>query len=149
MLTHSQSCPAAEVFCSSVAETTDALSSDELESEGIISYVDESKCRGCGLCVEACPYNAIELKEVNQFGHNVQVANVNEILCKGCGTCVGACLSGAIQQRKFEDRQIMAMIESYLEPEALEKSEDDVSTSTPERIGASTPPVKAQILIGF
>ena len=92
------------------------LSKDVLESEGIISYVDENKCRGCGLCVEACPYNAIELQEVNQFGHLVQVAKVNEILCKGCGTCVSACLSGAIQQRKFEDRQIMAMIEAYLAP---------------------------------
>jgi len=93
------------------------LSKDFIESEGIVSYVDESTCRGCGYCVEACPYNAIELKEVNQFGHVGKVANVNEILCKGCGSCAAACLSGSIQQRKFEDRQIMTMIESFLAPE--------------------------------
>ncbi len=98
------------------ARAATVLSKDVLESEGIISFVNEDKCRGCGLCVEACPYNAIELKDVNQFGNTVQVASVNDILCKGCGTCVAGCLSGAIQQHRFEDRQIMAMIESYLAP---------------------------------
>ena len=98
------------------ARACTVLSKDTLESEGIVSFVDESTCRGCGYCVEACPYNAIELKEVNQYGHIVQVASVNEILCKGCGSCAAACLSGSIQQRKFEDRQIMTMIESFLAP---------------------------------
>jgi heterodisulfide reductase subunit A len=93
------------------------LNKDIMESEGIVSYVDESTCRGCGYCVEACPYNAIELKEVNQYGHLVDVAHVNEILCKGCGSCAAACLSGSIQQHRFEDRQIMAMIESFLGPQ--------------------------------
>jgi heterodisulfide reductase subunit A len=112
------------------------LSKDLIESEGIVSYVDESTCRGCGYCVEACPYNAIELKEVNQFGHVAEVANVNEILCKGCGSCAAACLSGSIQQRKFEDRQIMTMIESFLAPEDSKpitpepKTEPETSEST-------------------
>ena len=107
------------------------LTQDVLESEGIVSYVDESTCRGCGYCVEACPYNAIELKEVNQYGHIVQVANVNEILCKGCGSCAAACLSSSIQQKRFEDRQIMSMIESFLEPEIIEDSHletDEIDT---------------------
>ncbi|WP_455393105.1 FAD-dependent oxidoreductase [[Eubacterium] cellulosolvens] len=112
------------------------LTKDQMESEGIVSYVDESTCRGCGYCVEACPYNAIELKEVNQFGHVVQVAHVNEILCKGCGSCAAACLSGSIQQKKFEDRQIMTMIESFLSPEVLESTaevEKEIKTeSAPE-----------------
>jgi heterodisulfide reductase subunit A len=96
------------------------LNKEFIESEGIVSYVNEATCRGCGYCVEACPYNAIELKEVNQFGHVVKVASVNEILCKGCGSCAAACLSGSIQQKRFEDRQIMTMIESFLEPDAPE-----------------------------
>ena len=89
----------------------------------MITFINKAKCTGCGLCVEACPYNAIELKEINQFGHTVQVASVNNILCKGCGTCVAGCLSGAIQQHRFEDRQIMAMIESYLAPPMEDDSE--------------------------
>jgi heterodisulfide reductase subunit A len=105
------------------------LSKNTLESEGIISYVNEDECRGCGLCVEACPYNAIELKEVNQFGNTVSVASVNDILCKGCGSCAAACLSGAIQQRKFEDRQIMTMIESFL---STEKEKESITYSNEE-----------------
>jgi heterodisulfide reductase subunit A len=115
------------------ARAATVLAKDTLESEGIISFVMEDECRGCGMCVEACPYNAIELKEVNRFGHLVQVAKVNEILCKGCGTCAAACLSGAIQQRKFEDRQIMRMIESFLVVEDIEEDEETtvtVATST-------------------
>jgi heterodisulfide reductase subunit A len=101
------------------------LNKDVLESEGIVSVVDEDTCRGCGYCVDSCPYNAIELREVNHFGHIEEVAHVNEILCKGCGSCAAACLSGSIQQRRFEDRQIMSMIESFLAPEEEIESSDE------------------------
>jgi len=86
------------------------LSKKQLEIEATIAHVDELMCRGCGFCVEVCPYGAIKLKEVNQFGHTVEVAEVNEALCKGCGACSAACLSGAIQHHGFDDGQILAMI---------------------------------------
>ena len=92
------------------ARVCDILSKDELEIEPMVSFVEESQCRGCGFCVEVCPYDAIELGEVNQFGHLVTVANVNEALCKGCGACSAACLSGAIQVKGFTDDQILASI---------------------------------------
>ena len=86
------------------------LAQDELEIEGTVAKVDESLCRGCGLCGEACPYNAIELKAVNKYGHTLQVAFVNEALCKGCGACAAACLNGAINQLGYTDGQILALI---------------------------------------
>jgi len=86
------------------------LSKDKLEIEPLTSYVTESLCRGCGFCVEVCPYDAIALEEVNQFGHIVQVAKVNDALCKGCGSCAGVCLSGAIQVKGYNDKQIHAAI---------------------------------------
>jgi heterodisulfide reductase subunit A len=88
----------------------DILSKSNLEIEATTAHVDEFECRGCGFCVDVCPYDAITLKEINQFGHMVEVAEVNEILCKGCGACTAACLSGAIQQKGFNDKQILAMI---------------------------------------
>jgi heterodisulfide reductase subunit A len=88
----------------------DILSKPKLEIEATTAHVDELQCRGCGFCVEVCPYEAVALKEVNQFGHTVEVAEVNEALCKGCGACSAACLSGAIQQKGFTDKQILAMI---------------------------------------
>jgi heterodisulfide reductase subunit A len=86
------------------------LSKKQLEIEATIAHVDENLCRGCGFCVDACPYNAIELKEIERFGHVIEVATVNEALCKGCGSCSAACLNGAIQHLGFKDGQILAMI---------------------------------------
>jgi heterodisulfide reductase subunit A len=80
------------------------LSKKTLESEALISYVDENLCVGCGLCVDACPYSAIELQE------DTGKAKVNEALCKGCGLCAATCRSGAVQQRGFKDRQLLEMI---------------------------------------
>jgi len=86
------------------------LSKKQLEIEATVAHVDENLCRGCGFCVDACPYNAIELKEIEQFGHKIEVANVNEALCKGCGSCSAACLNGAISHLGFTDGQILSMI---------------------------------------
>lgn len=86
------------------------LSLGKVKVEAQVAFVDESTCRGCGFCVEICPYTAIELTEVNQMGHMVKVAKVNEALCKGCGACVGGCLSGSIQAKSFMDRQILPQI---------------------------------------
>jgi heterodisulfide reductase subunit A len=96
----------------------DILSKKKLDIEPLVSTVTESECRGCGFCVEVCPYDAICLEEVNQFGHMVSVAKVNEALCKGCGACAGACLSGAIQVKGFRDGQILAAINALSFKEA-------------------------------
>jgi len=88
------------------------LSKDKLKIDPQISFVDEAMCRGCGFCVEVCPYDSIELIEVNRFGHMVDVARVNEALCKGCGACSAACLSGAIQVKGFSDKQILVAIDA-------------------------------------
>ena len=86
------------------------LAQGKVKVEAQISVVDESSCRGCGFCVEVCPYTAIDLKEINRMGHTVQVAEVNPALCKGCGACVATCLSGSIQQKSFKDEQILPQI---------------------------------------
>jgi heterodisulfide reductase subunit A len=86
------------------------LSTGKVTAQAITSIVQESACRGCGFCVEACPFDAIELKQVKRGGRVVDVASVNEVLCKGCGACASVCLSGAIQQKSFTDRQILSMV---------------------------------------
>ncbi len=75
-----------------------------------VATVDESTCRGCGFCVNICPYKAIELVTVNRYGHEIEVARVNEALCKGCGSCSAGCLSDSIQPKSFRDRQILPQI---------------------------------------
>jgi len=88
------------------------LTKKQLLIEATVANVAEDLCRGCGFCVDACPYKAIELEEVNRFGHVVKVAKVNEALCKGCGSCSAACLNGAIGHLGFTDQQILAMIKA-------------------------------------
>ncbi|MEE9410117.1 MAG: CoB--CoM heterodisulfide reductase iron-sulfur subunit A family protein, partial [Candidatus Heimdallarchaeota archaeon] len=91
------------------------LSKSELEVEATIAQVNEILCRGCGICVSACPYSAIELELVNKYGHSFEVASVNEAVCKGCGSCAAACLNGAINHLGFTDNQILNLIQALSE----------------------------------
>ncbi len=59
-------------------------------SEGAISVkVDVEKCTGCGICVEACPVDAIRLDN--------DVAVIDEAACTVCGVCVDECPNDAIR----------------------------------------------------
>ncbi len=53
------------------------------------AVVDKEKCTGCGDCVEACPSNAVQLKE--------EKAEVGADDCIDCGACVDACTNGAMK----------------------------------------------------
>ncbi|TXT59428.1 MAG: Heterodisulfide reductase [Promethearchaeota archaeon] len=90
-----------------VSRACTILSKDEIEAEGKVARVDPEKCSACGMCVENCPYNAIELIVDRRFG---KIAAVNEALCKGCGACSGNCRSCAIDVLGFTDHQIYSMI---------------------------------------
>jgi heterodisulfide reductase subunit A len=73
-----------------------------VEAEPTIAAVDEMACVGCGQCIQACPFTAIEYLEERMIAHVV------EALCKGCGTCAATCPSKAIGLRHFTDRQLIA-----------------------------------------
>jgi heterodisulfide reductase subunit A len=77
-------------------------------AEAITAFCDPARCMGCGTCVVTCPYNAIELQELED---GRLVASVNLVQCKGCGSCVAACPNGAMQQRGFTDQQVLRMLE--------------------------------------
>lgn len=55
---------------------------------GIVS-VDETKCKGCGECVEACPYGAMAL-------HPTTSIAIKCDLCGGNPQCIDHCPFGAI-----------------------------------------------------
>jgi len=89
----------------SAARAMTILTKEYLQSEGKISEIRKDRCSGCGLCVEICPYKALELDEKEK------VAVINEALCKGCGVCVSSCRANAIDLKGFKDEQILAALE--------------------------------------
>ena len=96
---------------SAAASRASALLAEGMVSiEPITAEVDEDRCGGCGLCVQACFFNAIEL-EVKE---GKRKAKVNQVLCKGCGVCGATCLSGAVKMRHFTDEQLRGEVEAIL-----------------------------------
>jgi len=93
------------------ARAATVLSQKGIEVEGVVSAVDQSLCRGCGKCVEACPYGAPQLVEVAE---GVLVSQIQEALCKGCGACAVACPTGAANIRHFTDMEVLTMVEAAL-----------------------------------
>jgi len=94
-----------------VSRACTILSKDEVEAEGKTAVINMSRCVGCGMCVENCAYNAIEMIEDRRFG---LVASINTVLCKGCGACSGNCRCSAIDILGFTSEQIYEMITARL-----------------------------------
>jgi len=88
------------------AKVLSLFSQREMVQEPIIAYVDEELCSACGLCVEACPYEAREMHRWKNL------ATVNVALCQGCGACVVACPNKASAVRNFITVQVLAMVEA-------------------------------------
>ena len=73
-----------------------------------LSFIDADKCKNCGACKLACPYNAItfipvpceQACPVNAIhkGEN-GVAEIDFEKCISCGHCMEACPFGAIMER--------------------------------------------------
>lgn len=55
--------------------------------------VDESKCTGCGICVDVCSVEAIVID---------QVAKVDAETCIDCGACMDECPNDAIIMPEIE-----------------------------------------------
>ena len=59
-----------------------------------IPIIDLQKCDGCGLCVRACPTNALDLQNGKAF-------IANSLACEYSGLCEAVCPTQAIS-RLFE-----------------------------------------------
>ena len=87
------------------ARAMSLMNKGEYEMSPIKAFVDEKKCDGCGLCVDACPVDAIKV---------MGKAEINVAICKGCGSCISSCPRNAIDLKIFSNDEIMAQIEMAL-----------------------------------
>lgn len=60
--------------------------------------VNQERCKGCDLCVTACPTNVLALqpKEVNNRGYHFAYMREAQS-CIGCGSCATVCPDGCIE----------------------------------------------------
>jgi heterodisulfide reductase subunit A len=84
------------------------LSHDTVTVSGSICEVTEKTCIGCGACISACTYGAIEFRKTKQG----QKAVVNPVLCKGDGLCNAKCPTGAIYLKHFTDEDLLSQIDA-------------------------------------
>ena len=64
--------------------------SDEVKRDRGVLRVDVDECKGCGLCINACPPKAISLSErLNHYGY--RTATYAGKGCTGCGICFMVC----------------------------------------------------------
>ena len=74
------------------------------------AHIDPNKCKECGKCAQACPYNAIAHLErpckkvcpvdaitYNEYG----ICVIDEDKCIQCGACIHSCPFGAIGTKTF------------------------------------------------
>jgi len=83
------------------------VSKGTLETEPIIAVINEDSCSWCGKCLEACPFDAIEKRNVNSR----EIAVVNSSVCKGCGMCAPVCPPNAINLIGYRNEEIISMID--------------------------------------
>ena len=60
--------------------------------------VNQERCKGCDLCVVACPVDVLKLqpKEVNNKGYHYAYMH-NPEACIGCASCATVCPDGCIE----------------------------------------------------
>jgi len=73
-----------------------------------IIQIDQEKCNGCGLCVDACAEGAIQLIDG-------KAKLVSEVYCDGLGACIGHCPQDAITiEQRQADEFDAAAVEEHL-----------------------------------
>jgi len=57
--------------------------------------IDIERCKGCELCIEACPQDALEVsRQVNKKGY-LYIVKVEDT-CTGCESCALVCPEGGV-----------------------------------------------------
>ena len=86
----------------------DILGRDLVENKTPVAVINSDICgeEDCRICVSACPYGAVYLKD--------DEVTVNPGLCMGCGICTATCAAGANQLEGYDDKGVLAQISGMI-----------------------------------
>jgi heterodisulfide reductase subunit A len=93
------------------AKAAALLGGGYVELDPFVAEVDKARCTGRGMCVEACPVEALSLTEADGGRKH---AAVNPAVCNGCGVCVAACPENAIDVNGWALSQYEAMVDAIV-----------------------------------
>jgi NADPH-dependent glutamate synthase beta subunit-like oxidoreductase/NAD-dependent dihydropyrimidine dehydrogenase PreA subunit len=94
------------------AQVARAAADAFLKDHELSPRVDPERCRGCGRCVDICPFDAIHLRANDQGTYTAEVLRYN---CVGCGGCVSRCPVTALDMPYFSNRLLEEVVWGALE----------------------------------
>jgi len=100
-----------EVGAALAAQVARSAAEAFLQDHLLSPKVDPERCRGCGRCVDICPFNAIRLVD-NPIG--TYTAEIERHNCVGCGGCVGLCPVTALDMPYFSNQMLEALVADVL-----------------------------------
>jgi NADPH-dependent glutamate synthase beta subunit-like oxidoreductase/NAD-dependent dihydropyrimidine dehydrogenase PreA subunit len=93
------------------AEVVTAAAEAFLKDHQLSPRVDPTRCRGCGRCVDICPFDAVKLVD---DGNGLYISQVIHHNCVGCGGCVGRCPVTALDMPYFSNRLLEEIVAGTL-----------------------------------
>lgn len=82
-----------------------------LKDHELSPRIDPDRCRGCGRCVDICPFDAVRLRPNERGFYTAEILRHN---CVGCGGCVGRCPVTAMDMPYFSNRLLEEITASTL-----------------------------------